>query len=730
MKKTFLLIGTMLFCLIFLYTIARAGFIKDIKVGLYQTWLDDNTAAGETSTGDRGNMYQNAFWRGWPSCAVQNSGWYLGTKNWKDESGTVWPVKLTGAGPVTVNEQQCTMPVGDENDLYIHRYMRYTPPTIIVDGHEIQDKWPLDGDEVAPDKIPGTADIMVESTINTDMGVTITQKAYAWSQKNHDDYIVFEYNFENTGNIDLDNDIELPNQTLEGVYFLRASRLERWDSEYWYSGVGDYTTDTLRMQYGYPGRRRDSGSIDNTGNGYWAPQPGWLWNTQSVGQAILHVDKSPDDHSDDFDQPAMTATENSDLLWIRNDPTSTGASDWANVYKVMTEGWAWRGYVQEMTGANVRPGHHMVRMEDQAVPGTKFILDLPWVTYGGSYFWAAGPYTMKPGDKLRVVWADGFGVINPLKIWEVAGAWEAGTATPPPGMTFDTAAGVGLVDNMPVPYKNNPSLYNNNYNDWAKDAWIFTGIDSLFQNMNNAQWNERHNFNVPVPPPPPSLTVTSRPNKIEITWGTESESASDFAGYRLYRSKGFWYEGYLRNTNTKEHGTWELIQDFPGSGTHSYEDLNVDRGPRYFYAVTAYTDGSNPLLDIDGTGNVLESSIYLNTTKRGAYLTRPAATGLEDIVVVPNPFNTGARDLQYPGEPDKIVFFGLPPICTIKIFTESGDLVRTIEHTNGSGDESWGVTNYEHMTSETGQVVVSGIYIAHFETPDGQSIMRKFVIIR
>ncbi|MBN2012697.1 hypothetical protein JW960_25435 [candidate division KSB1 bacterium] len=737
MKRNYIIIGLLLTCFLFSYNISYAGFTKQIKVGAYQTFVDDNTHEGETSTGDRGSMYQNAFWWGWPACAVQFSGWYLGTENWTDANGTIWPVKLTGAAPVTVNEEKAQMPVADADGYYIRRYMRYSPPTVTVDGYQTNDPWPLEADEVNPDIIPGTADIMVTSTINTDMGVTITQKVLAWTQKNHDDYIVFDWTFTNTGNIDLDDEIELPNQTLEGVHFLRSSRLERWDSEFWYSGLGEYEQDTLRLRYAYPARRK-SDDKDWTGNGYWDRQPGWLWNSQSVGQAICHVDKTVDDETDDFNQPMMTGTENSDLLWIRNDPTSTGPADWQLVYKVMTEGWDWRGNVPRLTEANnpypdltIRPGYRSVRMQDLAVTGTKFILDLDWVTYGAAYFWAAGPYTMKPGDTFRIVWADGFGVINPLKIWEIEKKWEAGqTVEPPAGMTFDDAAGVGLVDNMPVPYKNNPDLYDNDKNSWARDCWIFTGIDSLIQNMNAAQWNVAHNYNVPTAPLPPSVNVTSLPNKIVIEWGDESESASDFAGYRLYRSEGFWYEGYLRNTNTTDHGEWQLIKDFSGSGTHSYEDSDVTRGLAYFYKVTAYDDGVSNGPDVYGNNQVLESGHFMNVTKRAAYLTRAAATSLDNIVVVPNPYNSSATDLQFPGEERKIVFYELPPVCTITIYTESGDLVRTIEHTNGSGDEAWGVLSEQWMASEVGQVVVSGLYIAHIETPDGQSVNRKIVIVR
>jgi hypothetical protein len=55
------------------------------------------------------------------------------------------------------------------------------------------------------------------------------------------------------------------------------------------------------------------------------------------------------------------------------------------------------------------------------------------------------------------------------------------------------------------------------------------------------------------------------------------------------------------------------------------------------------------------------------------------------------------------------VFYGLPPLCTIKIYTETGDLIQTLNHTNGSGDEIW-----QSLTSSD-QIVASGLYIAYFE---------------
>jgi len=107
-------------------------------------------------------------------------------------------------------------------------------------------------------------------------------------------------------------------------------------------------------------------------------------------------------------------------------------------------------------------------------------------------------------------------------------------------------------------------------------------------------------------------------------------------------------------------------------------------------------------------------------------ITIPEGIGLELVRVVPNPYDIRARSLQY-GEDfqyDRINFFGLPEVCTVKVFTERGDLIWEKYHDDGSGDEIW------NSLTSSGQIVVSGIYILYVETPDGRSVIRKFVIIR
>ncbi len=356
--------------------------------------------------------------------------------------------------------------------------------------------------------------------------------------------------------------------------------------------------------------------------------------------------------------------------------------------------------------------------------GVKYIRDFPWYVWRPCDYTSSGPYTLKPGDSFRIVWATVEAFISDRVGWDIGVKWyNEIDIEPPPGMVF------GVTDNMPPPYDVYPELYaaddkSTEYNNWAKDCWVFTGKDSLFIAAANCQWNVQNNYDIPYPPPPPSVEITSRPDKIDITWGTESETASDFAGYRVYR-------GIMTSDSTFFHQIYEVT----GSGTHSYADVTAQRGIGYVYYVTAFDDGTGNKVDAHGRRESLESSRFLNETTKPAYLTRPAGT-LSTARVVPNPYNYGARDLQFTGEPNKIMFLDIPGYCTIKIYSESGDLVKTLYHTSGSGDEAWGFSSDEHMTTKLGQLVVSGIYIALIEENNSEGIATgntqflKFVVVR
>jgi hypothetical protein len=99
-----------------------------------------------------------------------------------------------------------------------------------------------------------------------------------------------------------------------------------------------------------------------------------------------------------------------------------------------------------------------------------------------------------------------------------------------------------------------------------------------------------------------------------------------------------------------------------------------------------------------------------------------AAADLSRIRVVPDPYYALAPEWEViPGETN-IQFQNLPDICTIRIYTMSGDLIRTLEHDNQSGTEEW------NLQTEAQRLVASGIYIFHVESQYGDHLGRFAVV--
>ena len=134
----------------------------------------------------------------------------------------------------------------------------------------------------------------------------------------------------------------------------------------------------------------------------------------------------------------------------------------------------------------------------------------------------------------------------------------------------------------------------------------------------------------------------------------------------------------------------------------------------------AFNDGSENNTTLNPSGSLHSNRFYTRTTQ-AATLKRKAGN-LEKVRIVPNPYNINQE--AFLGQPDKLAFYDIPGVCTIRIYTERGDLIKTIQHTDGSGDEFW------LLSTDALQVISSGIYIAHFEQPDGRSILEKFIVIR
>jgi hypothetical protein len=98
-----------------------------------------------------------------------------------------------------------------------------------------------------------------------------------------------------------------------------------------------------------------------------------------------------------------------------------------------------------------------------------------------------------------------------------------------------------------------------------------------------------------------------------------------------------------------------------------------------------------------------------------------AKASLDNIRVVPDPYIVHAswESSQYER---KIQFTHVPEVCTIRIYTLSGDLTATLEHNDGSGTADW------NMLSSDGLDIAPGIYFYHVESSVGNRTGRFAVI--
>jgi len=113
---------------------------------------------------------------------------------------------------------------------------------------------------------------------------------------------------------------------------------------------------------------------------------------------------------------------------------------------------------------------------------------------------------------------------------------------------------------------------------------------------------------------------------------------------------------------------------------------------------------------------------------------KPTAKIIEDddlanIKVVPNPYVVSSRTELYTGSAQwdlhEVRFTHLPPQCTIKIYTLTGDLVRTLEHNNPTyGEARWDLLSKENLE------VSYGVYIYIVKTPSGKKRVGKLAVVK
>lgn len=99
-----------------------------------------------------------------------------------------------------------------------------------------------------------------------------------------------------------------------------------------------------------------------------------------------------------------------------------------------------------------------------------------------------------------------------------------------------------------------------------------------------------------------------------------------------------------------------------------------------------------------------------------------AGRDMGKIKVVPNPY-MGRASWETTVGSSKVQFVNLPDQCSIRIFTLAGELINTLEHTNGTGTENW------NLLSEAGRGISSGVYLFNVQSEYG-NYTGKFAVIK
>lgn len=615
-------------------------------------------------------------------------GFWIGTTDFTDASNTNYPFKVIHAGPRAPG-LGAFFPIE-------HKLIGKYPAIEVLVDDDVTFNVADEVDEVDP-SIP--ADRMIYSRINTEIGLTIERRIMQFSQEFHDNYHIREYTFTNTGKGTATEDVTLPNKTLKDVMFLwqyrysvvAQTRYVIGNATGWgINAMVDRFGDGLGPDYGadpglsghfvWHGRFPLFTQYDNIGGPIWtaatssgfvqpADTSGRLGAYHFVGNALLHADTAPGNTTHNPEQPfTMTEVGSDDGLNSGNDPFNN-----ARMIREYND-FMLRG----------RTPRHAYLVEPSGDPGFLTPTGDPSRGTSGGYSAAmgVGPYTIAPGESIRIVIVEGASGITRQQAIETGIEFKAGRITA-----------------------------------LQKNQVVFQGRDNLIETFNRAKANFDSDYNLPQPPPAPSsFIVNSGGDGIYLEWDYPAAAQSRISGFEIYRAQFRRDSVYVR------------VANLPASAREFADtDSNPVGGPirgidHYYYIQAVGLPGDNPG-NVGTPSGALKSNRYLTQTYDPARLKRPPGNSMDEIRVVPNPFiRSAGTDVSFAGF--EIAFYEVPGRARVDIYTELGELVQTLTHSDGSGDLSW------NLNTRWRQRIVSGVYIAVIENLDtGERATRKFVVI-
>lgn len=601
---------------------------------------------------------------------------------------------------------------------------------------------------------PNEAEEIITAKWATNVGVTVTRASRAWSHPDYDDFIIYEYTLEYTGDTDgnpstVERTIPLHDVLISFVYGVgpsfygyqryygeythkpglvsqitggnSRSDLKGWfDSDYWllYSQDGETRSDTTKAGKPEPTKEifREFAETGKNGGGLASPQ--------ATGFSILYYDT---DHLAVVDHNNSERNE-SELVAYQTLRTDEDG----NYFGLDERGHVKQPYVFRHEKVQTMPSRikqnmfASVRDRQQVYrTGSDYEPPSPRWNGRGANNWkramrsavrmvAFGPYTLEPGDEISFAVAEvvGFGGeegklvegghIADARQFNRAKGWHNRVVIDGEVMTEDYVADYGYPD-----YINSDVVSVQDVAHKAWEAYLGTSAEAPFWPEDSP---EHGKYTIPVSVPAPKIEArNTSTGPVEVSWGraveqfTHPRLSGQLAKFRLYRSNAY-------------IGPWTLVDsvevgDVGDEGQYRIrdDDPSFKLGEEKYYAVTSVDEHGNE----SGKTNIIHHAKALRSVNE-----------LGDVRVVPNPFYVTSGYEGGDGSDRKIGFFGLPERATIRIYSFAGQRIQTIEHDDPTYSVTW------IPITRNFQELASGVYYYVVTTPEGDQAKGKFLVIK
>jgi hypothetical protein len=633
---------------------------------------------------------------------------------------------------------------------------------------------------------PNEAEEVIESKWETPLGVTVTRTSRAWSFPDYDDFILYDYKLENTGN----NSVSSHTDTLRAVSIA-----------FTYNWCNSMITGMIKNNGTWaelPFRDDKAGAYafqyarfnwtrwlmyNHTIDGCpFTPAPGGdsiLTAPGAIGFMPLYYDFKHLSGKNEVTVAMNSSSVAADSagLWEKNldkDPSGNTKTlkqpysvSWDNGNQNIDKFKKYLDIEQTRANAPFRSSSDSAAIGPywigRARPNWTNTLRNPtgkWYSFG--------PYTFIRGQSMHFVVAEvaGFGpgsAYDARHFTDIGGGTGSNApAEPSPGThpvpswwdtTYypylndqawyaDPSTGFGKMGTTYMQTHKLPDYVNSNVitlRDVADRAiQMYTGNTSVIK-FDTAQFEPKQpsgssqpvwRFNqIPIPCPAPAIVVKNTvAASNRIIWGPQAESFAPSTG-RLNAP----FSHYLVMRANKPMGPWVVLD-------------SIGKRDRRYYRDTLGLGSLSPLAPRDSVYTFLDNGSDISAgyfyavvavdslgarsgkTNLTFHNTQsPARETLGKVYASPNPFvvaSHGEGSSLGGNVSNKIGFFGLSKHCTIRIFSYSGQLVATLQHDADEFSAEW------FQISRNSQWVASGVY--YFVVEDNSTGARswnKFVII-